>query len=125
MIPLLQKLSPLWWTRNPRYTIYFLREVTGPLIAFFILYFLIAGLFDPTLSFMKDAAFKAASWIGLGAALIHTLTWFWVTARLISQRRTYKILFFTFLLVLWVGVSSAFLYFFYEFDFAIGPIIVR
>ena len=67
--------SPHWWTRNIRTTIYFIRELTGPVIAFYFLYFLIAATFDTSLKFTNAAAFHVISWIGLTAAVFHTITW--------------------------------------------------
>src|SRR3989338_9616715 len=72
---LTQRTSSFWWTRNFRTVIYFLRELTGTFIALYCMAFLIAALQDHTLAFVHTTCFAIASWIGLAAAVFHTVTW--------------------------------------------------
>lgn len=90
-----QKPNHLWWTKNPRYFIYFLREFSGVLIAFYILGILYFG------------QSSWLTWIGLTGAIIHTLTWLYVMPRLLPfklskmQQKVAYVLF----LGIWLAVS--------------------
>jgi fumarate reductase subunit C len=110
-----QKLSHFWWTGNIRYLIYFLREFTGVLIALYTIFFLAQAIFDPTLSFVKEYSFRIVSWIGLAAAIFHTITWFWVTVKIspIPLKKPLQVFFFLILIILWLTFSYFLLHFFY------------
>lgn len=110
-----QKTSPLWWTANIRYFIYFLREFTGVLIAFYTVFFLAKAAFDPELTFVKNPSFQIVSWIGLAAAVFHTTTWFWVTVKIspIPLKKPMQTLAFIALIALWVVLSYFLLNLFY------------
>ena len=81
------KLSPFWWTRNSRYFIYFLRELSGPVLALYAVIFIIWWIFDPAMIFTFNGAFQVLSWVALVFALIHALTWFWVTSKIVLAQR--------------------------------------
>lgn len=116
MKPLAQKLSHFWWTSNIRYFIYFLREFTGVLIAFYTVFFLGKAIFDPGLVFVQTLGFQVISWIGLSAAIFHSVTWFWVTVKIspLPLKKPLQIFLFIALLILWLLISYALLHFLYE-----------
>lgn len=76
-----EKQSSFWWLRNEKSFIYFMRELTGVAIAAYMLYFLVRVYFKGLnwLLANRPEDFIIMSWIGLVAALFHTLTWMWVT----------------------------------------------
>jgi fumarate reductase subunit C len=110
-----QRQSPLWWTRNLSSTVYFLRELTGVLIAAWTIYFLTAAIFDPTVSFFTETTFRIASAVGLTAAIFHTITWFWVTVKISPLPLSKKLSLAAFLglIAAWFVISYALLNFFY------------
>ncbi|MEK9132334.1 MAG: hypothetical protein AAB606_01315 [Patescibacteria group bacterium] len=108
------KISPLWWTQNIRYLVYFLRELTGVFIAFYIISFLVLAFNDPHLAFTLTPFFKIVSVIGLMAAVFHSLTWLWVMPRLIADKLIMRILLYVLLLGITVTVSLLLLKNFYE-----------
>ena len=73
---------PILWLQNIRYFLYFLREFTGVAIGLYLIFFLASALLDPSMAFTKYTTFKLVSWIGLSAAIFHSLTWFWVTIKI-------------------------------------------
>ena len=107
--------SPLWWTKNPRYLIYFLRELTGPVIALYALWFLGGAMADQTLAFTHGTSFRFMSGVGLFASIFHTLTWFWVTVKIapVPLPRALQMLGFLGLIAVWLGASFFLLHFFY------------
>ena len=109
------KISRLWWLGNIRYFIYFLREFTGALIAFYAIFFLAETMLDPALTFVKELRFKVVSWIGLSAAVFHTITWFWVTVKIspIPLKKPAQIFLFIIFVTLWLLLSYFLLNFFY------------
>ena len=115
-----QKLSAFWWTRNHRYLIYFLRELTGLFIAFYTIFFLIAAIKDPTLQFLMErtSAFRTISWLGLAAAVFHTVTWLFVSVRIstIPLKKATATGLFLLLILAWLALSYAVFYtnFFYS-----------
>lgn len=80
------------------YFLYILRELTGPLIVFYLIAFLIGAIFDPHLAFTSAMYFKIISWIGFAAAVIHTLTWLAVLPKLLFDSRTAQIILYVALL---------------------------
>lgn len=98
-------MSPFWWLQNIRYFLYFLREFTGPVIAFYTIYFLIGWLFDPALTFVATKSFRLISWITLVFAIIHTLTWFLVTAKISPLPTKFQWIIFILLILFWVFIS--------------------
>lgn len=111
-----QKLSSFWWTSNMRYLLYFLREFTGVIIAFYAIFFLAKAMFDPSLGFVRSLGFQVISWIGLIAAIFHSVTWFWVTVKIspIPLKKPLQIFLFIILIIFWLALSYFFLNFFYE-----------
>jgi fumarate reductase subunit C len=105
-----QPLSSFWWFANIRYFVYFLRELTGPVIAFYVIYFLVSWLFDVTLNFVGTELFNILTWITLVFAIIHTVTWLFVTGKLmqpssshVSSSLTFFICFL--MIFIWLAVS--------------------
>lgn len=113
-----QKLGALWWTKNIRYTIYFLRELTGPIIAGYVLYLLIGVWAQPKPLFQHIPGFAAISWMALIASILHSITWFWVTIKIspIQLSRLLHALAFAGLLAGWLLLSYLLIYvdFFYQ-----------
>lgn len=109
-------MSPFWWLTSIRYFIYFIRELTGPVIAFYTAYFMIRWYFNPALSFINTPSFKTISWIGLMASIIHSLTWFWVTAKISPVSQKFRWIIAVFLIFFWVGLSAFLLNTFYFTD---------
>lgn len=93
--------------KAPLPTIYFLRELTGVVIAGWTIYFLTYAIFDPTLAFIATQTFRIASAAALLAAVFHTITWFLVTVQLAPMplKKSAQIAFFFGLIVVWLGVS--------------------
>lgn len=110
------KISRTWWTKNPRYTIYFLRELTGVVIALYVMYFLIYELFYEYRTFSQNAVSQIVSWISLAAAVFHTITWFWVTVKIspVQLKKHIQIATFIGLLAVWIAASYFLLQFFYD-----------
>lgn len=104
------------WTQNRRYFLYFLRELTGPLIAGYIIYFLLNTFFDQGLAFTQTGTFRVVSWIGFAAAVFHTITWFWVTIKIMpfTLKKYRQIGLFISLLIIGIALSFFLLNFFYE-----------
>ena len=110
------KFSPLWWTRNLRYFIYFLRESTGVFIALYLLVYvgkLTHTWSDPgpiSQSILWNVSTKLLPWlspIALAAAIFHTITWFWVTVKIspIPLPRWLQIIGFLGLISAWLTIS--------------------
>lgn len=113
-----QKISRFWWTKNPRTILYFIREATGIVIALYFISYIFAaweyGSFRYN-DYPKD--FGVMAFFGFIAAVIHTLTWFWVTAKITPFSRSLfaHVTIFLFLIALWVGVSAFLIFNFYDF----------
>lgn len=101
--------------RAPLPVIYFLRELTGVVIAGWTIYFLTLAIFDPTLAFISTQTFRVASAAALLAAIFHTITWFWVTVQLapIPLKKSTQIIIFLGLIAIWIAVSYFLFNFFY------------
>lgn len=102
-----QKPSPVWWIGNIRYFVYFLRELTGVIIAFYMIYFLLCALADPTLAFTAGNTFATISWISFGAAVFHSITWLGVAVKIspVKLNKPLQALAFLALIGAWGGVS--------------------
>lgn len=117
-----QQPGHFWWTRNPRYIIYFLREFSGVLIAIYILTLLtlyailfykstFIGMTNHPLYGVAQSLHAALNgwigYVGLAGALIHTLTWLYVMPQLLPiklsalQQKTAYIL----LIAAWLSLS--------------------
>lgn len=111
-----QKPSPFWWTQNPKTVVYFFRELTGIFIALYVMIFLGLAVTDATLNFLRGSFFKTVSWAGLAAAILHTLTWFWVTVKItpVPLPKWAQVLLFLVLIATWLIASYFLLIFFYR-----------
>jgi fumarate reductase subunit C len=72
---------PTWWASDRTGWLYFLREFTGVLIAFYMLTFIVAWWQEPGGLFVGERWFKVVSAIGLVGAVFHSLTWFAVSVK--------------------------------------------
>ncbi len=111
-----QKQSPLWFMRNHRTMLYFLRELTGVVIAAYFVYFSYSWWNDAALQFVHSEPFYTLSFITFGASLIHTVTWLWVTTQVTPMplpKNIQQILFFV-LIGTALGLSFALYYLFYS-----------
>lgn len=113
-----QKLSKFWWLRNANSFAYFVRELTGLFIVFYIIYFLVSAFVEDSsnsFDFLRTSGFKIVSAIGFAAAVIHTLTWLWVMTNFIRKeiKKWQQILLFFLLIGLWIAVSFILLTVFY------------
>lgn len=99
------KQSSFWWIRNLNSTIYFLRELTGPVIAAYFVFLLTT--FYPARDFFYYIAFSAA--------IFHTITWLWITAKLtpFPLKKWAQILLFLVAIIGWLAASYLILQFFY------------
>lgn len=106
-----QKTASGWFLKNPRYFIYFLREFTGVIIS---LYFL-AQLFG-TASWWTLNFTAALTPLVFAAAILHSITWFWVTTKImpLPDKLPLRIAAFIGLLGAWAAASYLIFYFFYE-----------
>ena len=101
--------------KAPLPILYFLRELTGVFIAGWAIYFLTSAIFDPTLTFLTTKIFRIVSFVGLAAAVFHTITWLWVTVQLapVPLKKSTQILLFIILTHVWLGISYVLLKFLY------------
>ena len=87
--PYVRQRSALWWTKNPRYLLFQFRELTGAFVvlyAFLVLWQLWAlrGGEDAYYSFellWYSRPMMVLNAIILGFAVLHTVTWFALTAK--------------------------------------------
>lgn len=95
-----QKQSPLWWTQNIRYFIYFIRELSGVIIAFAVMYF----IFLPLRKYAIDTIVYP---IWFYASVIHSLTWFWAMTKLapFPPSLENRIILYMLILTTWAGIS--------------------
>lgn len=87
----LSTFPPFWWTKNIRYALYLIRELTGPLIVGYFIIFLIL-MTGESLSIWDSEIGEAVApflfctlygftIVGFFASLIHSVTWFWATTK--------------------------------------------
>lgn len=113
------KQSPFWWTRNAASTIYFLRELTGVVIALYVIVFVTSAWWMIAANGMPlpgiDGIFTILLPLTLIAAIFHALTWFWVTLKLFPMPLPpqLQLLGFLGLMAVWLAVSYFLLNFFY------------
>lgn len=103
-----QKITWNWWTKSAGYFVYFLRETTGIVIGFYGAYFLIETVISKgNPSFIYGDLFTALSVVALAAALFHSFTWIWLTAKLITANlnKIWEIFLFGFLTALFFILS--------------------
>lgn len=108
-----QKQSPFWWTRNPATIIYFLRELTGLFLSGALIYFIVRACLNQNLWFLHSTSSRVVSMVGLIAALIHTITWLWVTVQVtpFDLKKSVQVGGFIVLMTIWLGIS----YFIFKF----------
>ena len=76
-------MTRTWWLRNPRYTLFMLRELTAILILAFVVLYLVQlarlgsgqASYDSFLELMESPLWIALHLIFLLAALLHSVTW--------------------------------------------------
>ena len=76
-------MTRTWWLRNPRYTLFMLRELTAILILGFVVLYLVQlarlgsgqASYDSFLQLMESPLWIALHLIFLLAALLHSVTW--------------------------------------------------
>ena len=76
-------MTRTWWLRNPRYTLFMLRELTAVLILAFVVLYLVQlarlgsgqASYDSFLQLMESPLWIALHLIFLLAALLHSVTW--------------------------------------------------
>lgn len=113
-------ISRLWWLKNIRYFIYFVREFSGVVIAgymFYLMYLMIRlkfGLYKegeiPMVNpFHYFGSFVPISFVAFIFALFHALTWLYVMAKItpvkIGRFLVPQKIMFGALLILWLGIS--------------------
>ena len=121
-----QKPGPLWWTQNPRYFLYFVREINGILLGFFAFAWIIAliavsiiwkyawnsgALFINT----ADILIPVLIWSTIVSSIIHTLTWLGAMPKILPvqlSKRRQKIAYII-LIIFWLGLSYILLNIFY------------
>lgn len=99
--------EPVRFTDNVRYAIYFLRELTGPIIALYIIFFVIASFFDPARSFISRSPFKIISIAAFVASIIHTVTWLRASVKItpFNLSTTMQMALFLLLIASWIAAS--------------------
>lgn len=102
-------ISRFWWLSNIRYFIYFLRELSGPVIAAFSLYLLIAYFFFTPhfYEFTKTRFFSYLFFVTLVFSLIHSISWFAVMGKMMSSnvKKIPSWIFSLGLIALWLLIS--------------------
>ena len=76
-------MTRTWWLRNPRYTLFMVRELTAILILAFVVLYLVQlarlgsgqASYDSFLELMESPLWIALHLIFLLAALLHSVTW--------------------------------------------------
>lgn len=107
----------LWWTKRPGYVLYIVRELSGILILIGLGYWLCIYVQVSFHPFFKDLwtppGESIFQWIGFMGAMIHTLSWLWLSALLVptAPKRSIKIALFILFLIGWAAIS----YFLYQF----------
>ena len=111
-----KKPNGFWWTRSAADMLYFFRELTGVVIAGYVIYFVVFALMDQSLVFFGSTHFFIMNVIAAAAAFLHTLTWLWVTTQVtpFDLPKTVQIVFFIFLVAVCIGGS----YFLFTFLYA-------
>jgi len=121
-----QKPGPLWWTKNPRYFMYFVREINGILLGF-LAFASIITLIAVSLIW-KYALNSNALFIGTAnilipvlicativSSIIHTLTWLDAMPKILPlqlSKNRQKIAY-VILIIFWLGLSYILLNIFY------------
>jgi len=116
-----QKPGASWWTKNPRTTLYMIRELSCVPIAFatltlatvVILPVLAYSIFNspPLLNaannFTQSDIFKVIMIIGLVGAVVHTLTWLSVMPQILPVKLPKPAQYIAYLIFLgiWLGLS--------------------
>lgn len=116
-----QKPGPLWWTKNPRTTLYMIREFSSILIALatltlgFVALLPVIGyigfggsnLVYGVQDFAKSEIFKITICIGLVGSLIHTFTWLAVMPKLLPIKlpKAAQSVAYLIFLAIWLGLS--------------------
>lgn len=113
-----QKPGPMWWTRNPRYFLYFVRELNGILLGFMAFAWIITLIWvsltwkyalNSDALFIATANFLIPVLIGttIISSIIHTLTWLGAMPKILpmqlsalQQKIAYVIL-----IIFWLGLS--------------------
>lgn len=102
-----QKLGHFWWKQNARYTVYIVRELSGVMIAIFIIGAFIHSFVNMFGWIQTSVIPLWLSSIGMAGALIHTVTWLYVMPQLLPFKLTpfqQKIVYIIFLGI-WLGLS--------------------
>jgi len=97
-------LHRLWFFQTPTYVLYFIRELTGFFIALYFVYFIVFPfLFGPVGALIH----KVIEYSALVAALIHTITWLFVSTSVTSfdLKPAQQAVLFFFLILAWIAVS--------------------
>jgi fumarate reductase subunit C len=76
-------MSRIWWLRNPRYTLFILREATAVFMGVYVLIYLLQFLrlsegqasYNAYLDLMDSPGWIAVHIVVLAFALLHTVTW--------------------------------------------------
>jgi len=128
-----QKPGPLWWTRNPRYFLYFVREINGILLGFMAFTWIIALILISLIwkyALNSDALFINTTnflipvfiWTTIISSIIHTLTWLSAMPKILplqlsnlQQKIAYVIL-----IIFWLGLSFILLNIFFLPNATIG-----
>lgn len=113
-----QKPGPLWWTRNPRYFLYFVREINGILLGFMAFAWIIILISVSLIwkyALNSDALFIAAVnflipvfiWTTIISSIIHTLTWLSAMPKILPLQLTalQQKIACGVLLIVWLGLS--------------------
>jgi fumarate reductase subunit C len=105
-----QKPGHLWWTRNPRTLLYFVREFSAILILTWILGSLILSFFFPKNS---DGIALFFTYLGLIGAIIHSITWLAAMPQILPFRlnKSQQKIAYAFLLMLFLGITLFINYF--------------
>lgn len=113
-----KRLTPVWWLRNPRTVLYMLREVSSLFVLLYALVFLALVLTSPipetyetVVGLVRSRPFVLFTLLTLGFALIHGVTWWSLTSRVMTIRLGSRVLppwmVFGGALVAWAAVSGA------------------
>ena len=89
-----RRITPWWWLRNIRYTQFMLQEVSALFLAAFAVVYLVQaamlaagpGAYQNFIGAMTSPGWVAFHFLVLIFAIIHAITWLWLSARIFGTR---------------------------------------
>ncbi len=115
--PYVRHRSALWWTRNSRYLLFQIRELSSVFVALYAFLFLFQlwalrggpGSYAAFLDFWYSPLMIPVSLAILGFTVLHAVTWFLLTPKVLAGRfarsAASSVFVFVLMLAVWIAVS--------------------